>query len=197
MVRSLVLQHFNVAMIRFTQSIPTHCNHATPFTDAIIKAMFSLKNETLATRVRGYAAAVGTVMTEEEHNSMHNKVSEVSTANYPHSIFFHPVHERVRDYDSPIVAFIAGGVAWDRSLVRNVLPENVHGITTVIKNNCNQSYTYEINGKNPYYLGEGDFHDPVFDDMEVKVDLSPHSHADFDTTPGHCKFSLVSRSLIC
>lgn len=149
-----------------------------------------LGNQTLAAAVRPYINAIGTVMTPEEHDALHNSNSDIPTTDFPHSSFFYPVHESLDD-DSPIVGLIAGGAAWDRSLVRNVLPENVLGIFAVIQNNCNQSFTYEIFGKVAYYKGVGDLHDPSYDDLEVAVNLSPKGHPKFDETPGHCQFSLV------
>lgn len=154
--------------------------------------MRTLKNQTLSTQIKRYAAAVGSVYTVEEHDALHNKIPGMDTMDLPHSILFHPVRERFEDPESRIVGLITGGVAWDRSLVEIVLPESVRGIKVVIKNNCNQSYTYKFEDNDALYLGKGDLHEREYSHMEVAVDLSPNSHADFTTTPGHCLYSNVS-----
>lgn len=161
--------------------------------------MLKLKNQTVSAKVRPYEVAIGSVMTVEEHDALHNIDSEIPSSQFPHSSFFHPIHERLDDDDSPIVGFIGGGAAWDRSLVRNVLPESVSGLYAIIRNNCNQSYTYEIVGKKAFYRGVGDLYETKYDDLEVAVGLSEYSHADAVSTPGHCQFSLVSSvsSIIC
>ena len=53
--------------------------------------------------------------------------------------------EDASDLQSPIVAVVSAGFAWDASLY-NLLPEGVVGMRAVIQNNCGQRFTYEING---------------------------------------------------
>jgi hypothetical protein len=74
----------------------------------------------------------------------------------------------------------------------DLLPEGVTGIVTVIRNTCNQSFTYEINGPEATYLGEGDLHETKYDDMETTVSFSFHTHPKFTSTQGHCQYSMVS-----
>ena len=157
-----------------------------------INAILELKNETMVTRVRNYASK-GLALKEEEHQAMHSKLPESQVEN-PHSFLWHPIHEDISDYNSKIVAVFGVGMAWDASLL-NLLPENVVGIFAVVRNNCNESHTYEINGKDAIYQGAGDFHDPKFDDYESVVDLALHTHPNFTTTPGHCMYSMVRQIL--
>jgi hypothetical protein len=101
-----------------------------------------------------------------------------------------PIHKVVGDTNSEVVAIFGTGTAWDAALL-NLLPDDVVGIHAVIKNNCNQSYTYAIDGKDAFYLGEGDSHDPKYDDLELAVSLAVHTHPNFTSTPGHCQYSMV------
>ena len=117
---------------------------SVPDYENILEALMSLKNETLVTRVRKYVG-VGTALSQEEHDKMHSALPTGSDSEHPHSFVFHPIHEIVDDYNSPIVAVTASGMAWDFSL-RNLVPDNVFGLQAIIKNDCNQSYTYEIDG---------------------------------------------------
>ena len=156
--------------------------------DEIFKGVIALKNESLVSPVGPYVA-VPTALTHEEHDAMHSKLIDSDTQN-PHSFVYTPIHKVVDDYESDVVAIIGTGTAWDAALL-NLLPDNVIGIDAIITNDCNQSYTYQINGKDAIYLGVGDKHDPKYDDWEVLVNLAVHSHPDFTSTPGHCQYSMV------
>ena len=149
---------------------------------ALIESLLLLKNETLVTTVRPFTA-----LPPDEHEGYHTD----SSADNPHSFFYYPVHEVAQDTNSKIVASLVSAVAWDASML-NLLPDNVNGIYCVIKNNCDQMYSYEIDGKDAYYRGDGDFHNTKYDEYEVVVDLSPHTHPEFELAPNHCTYSLVS-----
>jgi len=147
-----------------------------------------LKNESLVSPVGPYVA-VPLSFTQEEHEAMHSKLIDSDSQN-PHSFVYTPVHKVVGDYNSEVVAIFGTGTAWDAAL-RNLLPDNVVGIHAVIKNDCNQSYTYEINGKDAIYMGEGDSHDSKYENLELEVSLAVHTHPNFTSTPGHCQYSMV------
>lgn len=103
--------------------------------DDIFKGVIKLKNESLVSPVGPYVA-VPTALTQEEHDAMHSKLID-SEAQNPHSFIYTPIHKVVGDYDSEIVAIIGTGNAWDAALL-NLLPDNVRGITAVVRNDCNQ-----------------------------------------------------------
>jgi class 3 adenylate cyclase len=54
-----------------------------------------------------------------------------------------------------------------RELLRNVLPSGSVGIMVVVGNDCNQSFSYRINGPTPVYMGFGDLHEVAYDKMGV------------------------------
>jgi hypothetical protein len=91
---------------------------------------------------------------------------------------------------SDIVGQVNSGIALDASLL-NLLPEGVEGIITVIKNNMNQSVTYEIIGPDAVFLGNGDLHEEAYDDMKVDVDLALHTNPAYLTTPGNVLYRMV------
>ena len=133
-------------------------------------------------------------MTAEEHHKMHSKLLDTRSEN-PHSFVVHPVHRALRpgeplDTQREIVGVLAGASAWDVALL-NLLPDGVVGIHAVVRNNCNQSYTYEIRGSDAYFLGNQDLHETKYDGWDVRVNLALHSHPDFSTTPGHCQYEMV------
>ena len=151
-----------------------------------------LKNQSGVTFFRPYPD-VGAI-TEEEHTAMHSSRSN-SNPNFPHSFLITPVHKIPNDSESKIVAYIGGGFAWDFAL-RFLLPDNVEGIIVEIKNSCNQSSLYELVGYDAFYLGENATKEPKYENMEVVRDLSFGTHPNFTSTPGHCRYTIVSNSLV-
>lgn len=153
------------------------------------KAQEILRTEAVFSPVRPYFSVPLTI-SEEEHQAYHSQLQESSHLN-PHTFLGFPVLKDVGDPNSEIVAYLAAGQAWDVALL-NLLPASVTGIYAVVKNTCNQSFTWEIRGQDPIYLGEGDLHQhtPMYDDMEVFVDLALHTNPKFTTTPGHCRYSM-------
>ena len=134
-------------------------------------------------------------MTREEHHKLHSKLLDTRSEN-PHSFAVHAVHKAKRpgeplDEATDVVGLLAGASAWDVALL-NLLPDGVVGIHAVIRNNCGQSYTYEIRGSDAMYLGDEDLHETDYDDYMVSVNLALHEHPDFTTTPGHCQYEMVS-----
>jgi len=138
-----------------------------------------LGNQTLISEVRPFK-----VLPAEEHEGLHSG----DDINHPHSFVYHPISKSIFP-DSEVVGTLTSAIAWDASM-RNLLPKNVRGIYCVVRNNCNQSYSYEIDGEDAIYQGEGDGHESKYDNMEYSVNLSLGSHPDFETTGGHCMYTM-------
>jgi hypothetical protein len=154
-------------------------------------AILSLRNETVVSPVRPYANSGG--LLKEEHDALHSNRAN-SDSSFPHSILNAPIHEIPGDSESKIVAFVYGGFSWDYAL-RFLLPDNVEGILVRISNSCNQSSLYEVVGHDTYYLGANATHESKFNHMEVVRDLSISTHPNFTSTPGHCRYSIVSETI--
>jgi Adenylate and Guanylate cyclase catalytic domain len=59
-------------------------------------------------------------------------------------------------------------VYW-QAFFQDILPQDAVGVHVTLKNSCNQSFSYEINGKTATYLGKGDLHEPKYDHMMVET----------------------------
>ena len=113
--------------------------------------------------------------------------------NEPFSVINYPIlkHENFSSYfynnlessnltnnQSSAVGLLTVFFCW-RDLIRDILPESdANGILVVFENECNQTFTYEVNGPDAVYLGEGDLHDPQYSHMAVASnfsDLDPYS----------------------
>ena len=131
---------------------------------------------------------IGIDFTVAQHAEFHHNAS--NAVDYPHTFFFYPVYEKVADFSSNIVAIITGAIAWDASL-NNLLPQNVGGLLVTIYNDCNQTYQFELDGEEAFYLGEGVVIPNSYPGMELDVSLSLYTNDAFNTTPGHCLYSMV------
>jgi hypothetical protein len=167
--------------------------HSLPDFQSRNEALVKLKNETLFTPVRPYSG--NTAYKQEEHDALHSKLKNSNTS-FPHSFVAQPVHITPGDYNSEMVAYVGGGFAWDFAL-RNLLPVGVDGIIVELQNSCNQSFTYEIEGPDAYFSGDGELHEPKYNGMKVVRSLSFETHPDFKKTPGHCYYYMVSASFSC
>jgi hypothetical protein len=153
----------------------------------LINALIALKNESVTSDLDNYGGTG--ILTEQEHNAMHSALPN-SDSSFPHSFLFAPVYKIPGDQESKIVAYIGGGFAWDFAL-RFLLPDNIQGLVVELRNSCNQSSIYELMGHDAFYLGKNATHEPMYNEMEVVRDLSPSTHPNFATTPGHCRYSMV------
>mmetsp|Transcript_8004 Transcript_8004/g.20080 ORF Transcript_8004/g.20080 Transcript_8004/m.20080 type:complete len:1233 (+) Transcript_8004:204-3902(+) len=101
----------------------------------------------------------------------------------PLSPFIYPVYATVTDAVKTFnvqwaqeVALVVSYFYW-RDFLKDILPEGERGLVVVIGNACNQSFTYQVNGADPVYLGPGDLHDPAYDDTEIRYNLKELSAA--------------------
>jgi hypothetical protein len=99
--------------------------YSVPDYAGLIDSMLELRFETLVSKVRHYVG-VPTAMSREDHDLLHSQLAD-SSAEHPHSFAYHPIHQDSKDYESPIVGFLASGTAWDEALL-DLLPDGVEGI---------------------------------------------------------------------
>jgi hypothetical protein len=61
-----------------------------------------------------------------------------------------------------LLSIVVISVFW-RDLITNILPPGENGLIVVFKNECNPSFTFEINGPDVVYVGQGDLHESEYD----------------------------------
>mgnify|MGYP005847545603 CR=1 FL=1 len=115
---------------------------------------------------------------------------------FPHSIAAQPVFEALQAPSSSrsglkVAGYIYSVIDWTVHL-HNLLPEGVNGIIVVLRNSCDQSYTYELNGNQATLLAKGDIHNPSFNRQGKVIDFANFY---FDpnltsTQEGHCQIFL-------
>ena len=118
-------------------------------------------------------------------------------ATHPHSFLLYPIHEHFEDVvlseanANPLLASLTAVLAWDKFFV-HLLPEEVYGMVVVVKDTCGDVFTYQIDGAEATFLGEGDHHNPKYKDMvEVTKFISWISHNLSDATAhSNCEYYL-------
>jgi class 3 adenylate cyclase len=142
-----------------------------------------------------YAAPIsGLFWSDEDHDAFHaqfvTSVGKETTGERPHASFATPVYENLGSRNSAIVGTIFGILAFDAFLA-DLLPDKIDGIYCVLQNSCDKPYTYELTGNRALYLGEGDLHDSVYQDLEVRIDFEAYRNMTLAVeTEGHCMMSL-------
>jgi hypothetical protein len=115
---------------------------------------------------------------------------------HPHSIAAQPIFKnRLRIETNKkglqVVAYLYSIINWRKYLV-NLLPHGVNGVMAVLRNSCDQKFTYRLDGNEATILGEGDIHDTKYDSWTKSIDFSSNY---FDpqltsTQQGHCQIFL-------
>jgi hypothetical protein len=70
-----------------------------------------------------------------------------------------------------VVAIVASSFFWS-TLLRGILPSGQDGVVVVINNACGQTFTYELNGGQAVYLGDGDLHDVTFSEFAIYANFT-------------------------
>jgi hypothetical protein len=163
-----------------------------PWATLLFPTIMEMKNQPIVSGAAPYDTEEKTETIR--HQQLHAELKN-SSVSHPHSFLFTPVQEDVNDPESAVVSVIVSNIAWDRALTA-LLPEDVKGIIMVARNDCNQSFTYDIQGGSAYFMGMGDVHNPKYDNMEVVADVSIYTNPLYMTTIGHCRYELVSHTFL-
>ena len=111
-----------------------------------------------------------------------------ATDKVPRSIALEPIYETF-DGDSEAVGHYLSVIEWS-TFFSDVLHQGVNGIIVVLKNSCGQAYSFVINGSEATFIGEGDLHDPEFNDHRRSAQLFDPSDEIRDQEDSHCFYSV-------
>ena len=91
----------------------------------------------------------------------------------PVSGFYYPILAGPDPTDSAneLVGTLATLVFWN-TFFANVLPQNAVGMIAVLSSTCNQTFTFRVDGPSVSSLGQGDLHDPQYDDHRLDVSFT-------------------------
>ncbi|KAL7557011.1 hypothetical protein ACA910_014228 [Epithemia clementina (nom. ined.)] len=116
----------------------------------------------------------------------------------PFSPMFYPLIRRPLNggEQSRVVVSVLMSIVYWRLCFEHVLQPSEKSITVVIHNDCQQSFSYRVEGQHAQYLGQGDWHDDRFDHLAQTVKLSKDllstSHAGLSAhfDEDYCTYSL-------
>lgn len=88
----------------------------------------------------------------------------------PSAILFYPVFDSFDKNTSKVpVGSISLVFSWDTFLA-DVLPDYIRGLVCVLSASSGQTFTYTIRGDDVEFMGEGDLHDPNYDEYQETVE---------------------------
>jgi hypothetical protein len=90
----------------------------------------------------------------------------------PMSSVYLPVFESYDESKVPVGVIVAV-INW-AGYFENIFPPNSAGVIIVLENTCDGPFTYEIDGSEVIYLGQGDLHDTRWDHLEVSGMFTPN-----------------------
>jgi hypothetical protein len=132
--------------------------------------------ESFITNVYDLTRAVSLSRGHDAHRDYHQQFSSRpltvnETLTHPHSVVITPISERFQDKTSRMVGMLVATTSWDWYIAGLLPTDSLSGIMVELVNNCNQSFTYLLNGSKASYLGSDNFHNLTFADSRFVVDL--------------------------
>lgn len=112
---------------------------------------------------------------EENNRFMRSFAGNDATYSEPFTDIFYPivndVNEKVVESSktsdnasaNDVVGVVSVTFYW-RDMLKQFFSHRVDGMHVVIENSCNQSFTYTWSESEPKYLGDGDLHEPAYED---------------------------------
>ena len=99
-------------------------------------------------------------------------LGKVATSGYgntdsPASGFYYPVLEGIAD-NSTAVGSLGTLIFW-LPYFANILPQDAIGFVAVLRNTCNQTFTFRIDGSKVTFVGDGDQHDSKYNYLMHEV----------------------------
>ena len=82
---------------------------------------------------------------------------------------YYPVFDSF-DENKTVAGLISAPLFWT-DIFETILPQQAKGIFVVLENECDQVWSYKIDGPMSLYLGIGDLHDTQFDYLELTAPL--------------------------
>eukprot|EP00934_Nitzschia_sp_Nitz4_P009072 Nitzschia sp. Nitz4//scaffold264_size26629//297//2744//NITZ4_008230-RA/size26629-augustus-gene-0.4-mRNA-1//-1//CDS//3329544785//9062//frame0 len=92
----------------------------------------------------------------------------------PVSDLYIPIHD-THDENASLVALLSSTIYW-QVFFEDILSDNDKGVSVILENTCDQSYTFHIHGSQVAYMGEGDLHETQYTHMGVETEFGSFSN---------------------
>ena len=108
----------------------------------------------------------------------------------PQSFYFQPLFNSFDNDSKKFVGQLLILLRWN-VYFSDILPDNVRGIHLVLENTCNDTATWEIQGKTARYMGSGDLHEPDYDSYKLSADFNTYENGlDVAKQAGACIYTV-------
>lgn len=131
---------------------------------------------------------------KDYYSCLLSKTSDESSEyqNQPIFTIFYPVFDSFSKESRQIVGLLSALVDFE-NLFAEALAGDMGGILAVLDNSCGNAFSFQIDGRLSNYLGPYDFHNPKYDNLIKRFDLSSTefesaSEVPLDTT--YCPYTL-------
>ncbi|CAB9529947.1 Receptor-type guanylate cyclase gcy [Seminavis robusta] len=92
-------------------------------------------------------------------------------ADGPVNLFYQPVFDSFDEENRNLAAFVYMALRVQDHF-EDLLHDGAVGIYVVLTNTCNKTVTYQVNGRESEYLGEGDLHEEEYDYLGIEAGLT-------------------------
>lgn len=106
----------------------------------------------------------------------------------PRSVVVQAVHETF-DETSRVVGYLIAVEAWTHFFER-ALPHGVDGFIVDIKSSCGPEFTFQVDGPDATFVGQGDLHNSKYDDISLSSVFSPFRSRGEEYDATHCQKTL-------
>jgi hypothetical protein len=109
--------------------------------------------------------------------------------NDPRSFVIQPIYKNA-DKTGSVVGFVVAIESWT-NFFKNALPTGIDGFVIDVKDTCGNDYTFLVNGPYVIFAGNGDLHDPVYDDLALEKVFQPFATRGAAFDDRHCQYTLI------
>lgn len=113
-----------------------------------------------------------------------NLLSQVYAETSPESAILYPMFR-----DNTVVASVLSIISWD-AFMDNLYHEHMNGIYVVLKNSCDQVYTYKMGKNGVDAVGQGDLHEKEYETKVHVAELVSPLELDGDAQSKYCEYTL-------
>ena len=107
----------------------------------------------------------------------------------PDSFYYQPLYDSFDQESKKVVGELLILLRWNVHF-SDILPDDVRGIYLVLENTCNDTATWEIEGKEARYVGSGDLHDTAYDSYKLSADFNTYGNVEAARKAGACIYTV-------
>ena len=112
-----------------------------------------------------------------------------SGSDEPQAFYYQPLYDSFDKESRKFVGQLLILLRWN-VYFSDILPDGVRGISLVLENTCNDTATWEIEGKTARFVGLGDLHDDSYDSYKLSGFFNTYTNVDAARAEGACIYTI-------